>query len=685
MEFRLLGPVEVFATGTPLPLGHNKQRAVLAVLAIEANRVVGRDHLIDRVWGSRPPKSAENLLYGYVGRLRHLLSVDGQPPCLNRKPGGYLLSVAPDRIDLHHFRLLTTSARTGNLSPEQAITRYDAALALWTGSTLTGMAGDWLTAARQRIDDERLTVQLERNDLVLRLHRGRALIGDLRPLAREHPLNERVAGQLMIALHQAGQAGEALSVFAEARHCLREELGLDPSPWLRNLEQRILAEDGDLVAPVPTVVPTQRKPATGLGSPAPRQHPVAGPAVNPVGPAPRQLPKSPDRFTGRIDVLTALDGILAETLSDSAPTPGLVTITGMPGIGKTAAALYWAHQVRHDFPDGDLFADLRGSYPSGRTTAAGVLARFLHALAGQSCPVPADLDEAAALYRTLMAGRRMLIVLDDAGDAEHVRTLLPATPGSLVIATSRHAMPGLAALDGARTIVLDPLPDDDAMDLLQRTLSDAPAAALDAAADGLLRACAGLPLALRIALAGLRAPSAHQLADYVAALNSGDPLSMLSTQDDQRAALRPSFARTYATLSADLRRTFRVFGNTPARQLTVEAVADLLTEPPAKVRGWLDALADVHMLRRSPDGRFAIHDLLQLFAAEQVFATEQAGVSAHRNPRLLTQLDRRRRRTSRRREPVPIGDDGRIDKADEPPKINHPDHPVDTPWNAQQI
>lgn len=249
-------------------------------------------------------------------------------------------------------------------------------------------------------------------------------------------------------------------------------------------------------------------------------------------------------------------------------------------------------------------------------------------------------------------------------------------------------MPGLAALDGARTIVLDPLPDDDAMDLLHRSLCDPPAAAIDtatvdAAAGDLLRACAGLPLALRIALAGLRAPTAHQLADYVAALNAGDPLSLLSTQDDQRAALRPSFARTYATLSADLRRTFRVFGNPPPRQLTVEAVADLLNEQPAQVGGWLNALADVHMLRRLPDGRFAIHDLLQRFAAEQVFAAEQAGGSANRNLRLLTQFDRRRRRTSRRREPVSIGDDGRIDKANKPPEINHPNHPVDAPGNPK--
>jgi len=670
-EFRLLGPVEVVDAGSPLPLGHRKQRSVLAILVVEANRVVQRERLVDHVWDGDPPRSADNLIYGYVARLRSLLAPVRDDASICHRLGGYVLSTDEDRIDLHRFHRLVGDARHGGDTPVAAIRLFDEALGLWRGETLTGVGGDWLAAMRQRIDDERLSATLDRNDLALRLRWFGPLLADLRILARDHPLDERVTGQLMIALHHSGLSGEALAAYGTIRRRLREELGLDPGPWLSTLEQRILNRDQDLIAPLPGTPGGAGRPGAADIPGADAENLSDPPTGHPSRPQPRQLPAPPDRFIGRACALAELECLLSETRSGRLPA-GLATVTGMPGIGKTALALHWAHLFRHEFPDGDLYADLRASLPGRRVSPDAVLARFLRALEGPRLAVPDDPDEAGALYRTVLAGRRVLIVLDDVSDAEQVRALLPAAPGSLVIATSRYALPGLVAVDGAWTVRLDPLSDDESHALLVRMLG-AVVHAESRAAASLVRACAGLPLALRIALSAVQVPSGHGLAEYAATLEHGDRLSILSAHADGRAALRSSIARTCRALPSELRRTFAVFGLAMEPHLTAGAVAAQLAVPLSQAQAWLSALVDVHLVRALPGGVFGTHELLRRYAAEE----------ADRSPDLPPyRLSCGRRR---RAEPVPGHDDGGVDEPDHPADIDHPDHAVHPPRTAQQV
>ncbi|WNV86050.1 AfsR/SARP family transcriptional regulator [Umezawaea sp. Da 62-37] len=380
MEFELLGPVRAHVAGTAVEVGHARQRWVLAALLVDANRVVTADQLLDRVWGERPPATARGTLATYVARLR---KVAGGGLVIERRTGGYAVVVAANDVDLHRFERLLAQAR-GTADDRRAVELYERALGLWRAEPLVGLDTRWANGLRSALSAARLAAELDRVDVLLRLGRHSAALSTLPALADEHPLDEGVAGQLMVALHGAGRLDRALAHYREFRDRLLDELGAEPAATLRDLHQRVLA-GADAVAPA-----------------------VAHRVV------PRQLPARPGVFTGRAEELKEL-GERLDRQDRSRDTTHVSLVSGGGGLGKTWLALHWAHQEVDRFPDGQLYAGLRGFDPDADPVEpAAVLRGFLGALGVTADAVPADTDDRAALYRSLVAGRRMLAVLDNA-------------------------------------------------------------------------------------------------------------------------------------------------------------------------------------------------------------------------------------------------------------------------------
>jgi DNA-binding SARP family transcriptional activator/tetratricopeptide (TPR) repeat protein len=600
MQFRLLGPVEIRAESQVLDAGHGRQRAMLAVLLLELGHVVPAEVLIDRIWDSEPPASARNVLSGHVTRLR--AAVAGDPGVsLSRRAGGYLLAADPDQVDVSRFRALTAQAAVAD-GDEQAATLLRDALGLWHGPALAGLRSRWLDGMRDALERERASAVLALTDVRLRLGDHHALAAELAGQAAAAPADERLAGQLMLALYRSGEQAEALRWFEKTREHLADELGAHPGPQLRTLHQQILRAD-----------PALALPASGSGG---------GPGSRVAGPVPRQLPADVAAFTGRANELAALD-LLLRPASDG---PGEATaavisaVSGTAGIGKTALAVHWAHQVADLFADGQLYVNLRGYDPGQPVTAAEALAGFLRALGVPGRDIPAGEDERAARYRSLLAGTQMLILLDNAADEQQVRPLLPASPASLVIVTSRSQLAGLAATDGAQLITLDVLSHAEAVQLLTARLGGNRAAAEPAAVDRIAGLCACLPLALAIAAA--RAATrpgfpltalAGELADTAGrldALEAGDPAT----------SVRAVFSWSTRQLSQEAARMFRLLGLHPGPDISVPAAASLDGCPEPQARRLLRELARAHLITEHAPSRYAFHDLLRAYAADQACA-----------------------------------------------------------------
>ncbi|MFG1948315.1 BTAD domain-containing putative transcriptional regulator [Nonomuraea sp. NPDC048826] len=478
MEFRLLGAVEAFHDGRRIGLGPRKQRLTLAVLALEANRPVPVARLVALNWPESPPRTAEHAIRVAVSRLRSAFGGVPEVELLSQGPA-YVLRTDPLHIDVHRFRDLLRRARAAS-DDRAGLGLLEAALSLWRGPVLAGAAPPEVQERLgEGLEEARLSAVEDRVDTELRLGRHRALLEELTALTRTHPFRERLTCQLMTALYRGGQTHAALEVARRARRRLADELGIDPCPEFRDLEMLILRNE-----------------------PAPPDRP-------PDRPAPAQLPPAVLPFTGRSAELRLLD-----ELAEELPPPGAVAIVGPPGIGKTALAVHWAHRVRDRFPDGQLYIDLH-AYGS-----RGALPRLLRSLGADDTSMTTD--EAAALYRTLLADRRMLVVLDNAVTSEQVRPLLPGAGGSLTLATSRRRLSGLIALDGARPLRLRPLDPGEAHDLLARLLGQERMRAEAAVAARLAELCDHLPAALRLAAADLAAGRA--IADVVAGLEGRDDL-----------------------------------------------------------------------------------------------------------------------------------------------------------------
>lgn len=588
-RFGLLGDVVAAVDGAPIPLGHARQQCVLAALLVDVNRAVPVDQLIDRVWGEHAPQRARDTLYGYLYRLRRALTAAPDVQ-IARRSGGYLLAADPAAVDLHRFRRLVRAAHTATQDAER-LALFDEALGLWRGEPFRGLDTVWLDGVRRELERERFTAELDRADIALRLGRHEQVVGELSRSAAEHPLNERLAGQLMLALHRAGRPAEALAHYRDVRAHLVDELGVEPGRQLQHLHRSLLATD-----------------------PAPDPPAAAEPAGRPV---PRQLPMPPRTFTGRSDDLARLDAALDR--------PDAVVITGAGGLGKTWLALHWAHLRLDRFPDGQLFVNLRGFDPTEQPLAPEAAVRgFLDALGVAPADLPADPAAQAGRYRSLVAGRRMLIVLDNARDADQVRPLLPGSPTCTVLVTSRSQMSGLVATEGIRPLRLGLLDPAQARHLLLQRLGPGPVTDHDAVSD-IVASCAGLPLALAIVAArAVTRPtlSLRDLADELADDRRG--LDALADRD-AAADARSVFRASYRALRDPAAALFRLLALYPGPDIAAPALASLAGVSLRRLREPLDELTGAHLVAITAPGRYACHDLLRAYAAELLDPSERDG------------------------------------------------------------
>jgi DNA-binding SARP family transcriptional activator len=588
-EFCLLGSLAVRRGDALVPVGPGKQRAVLAALLLNAGRVVAVEELAEALWGTAPPPSARVTVQNYVKRLRQALG-DTDGARIGTRPGGYVIRVGTDELDVARFEELLSDARAAARASDwdTAAARARGALALWRGDPLLD-AGLELLAAREvsRLAELRLQALETRIHADVHLGRHADVITELQHLTRLHPLREYLHVLLMLALCRDGRRGEALAAYQQARRILIDELGLEPGAELRDLHQRILTGD----------------PAVALG----------GPAV------PNELPAAVPHFTGRAEELRELTALLSEE------TPATVLISaigGTAGVGKTALAVQWAHQVVGRFPDGQLYVNLRGYDPGQPLSPADALAGLLRALGVPGQGIPPGQNERAGRYRSLLAGRRVLVVLDNARSAEQARPLLPATPGCAALVTSRDSLAGLVARDGARRLDLDLLPMAEAVSLL-RELIGGRVDVDPAAAAALARWCCRLPLALRVAAELATSRPDVPLADLVGELAGQQrSLDLLDAGGDQGTAVRTVFSWSCRHLDGDTARAFRLVGLHPGTDFDRYALAALTDYPPEHADRIMAQLIRAHLAEVVRPGRYGMHDLLRSYASELAVANE---------------------------------------------------------------
>lgn len=592
LSWRVLGTLEVRTGDTWVAAGAPKMRALAAVLLAEPGRVVPTGQLIDELWGDKPAPAARRLVAGYVFRLRQLIADPSGQVLMTQAPG-YRLAVDPAEVDAARFEeLLTAGRRTLEDEAAQAAVFLRDALSLWRGPALADVPrGAVVAAEASRLEELRLSA----TELLIEadLRRGHAAehVAQLRQLTAAQPLQERFWQQLMRALEQCDRRAEALEAYAHARQILADQLGADPGPGLEQLHRRLLS--GEVV--VSHAAPGRPRSDTAIA-------------------VPRQLPGVVRHFTGRERELEQLAGFLEE------PGPGsavvISAIAGTAGVGKTALAVYWADHVADHFPDGQLYVNLRGYDVGSPVSPSDALASFLRALGVAGPDIPAEADERAARYRSLLAGRRLLILLDNAGSAEQVRPLLPAAATCLTLVTSRDSLAGLVARDGARRLELDVLPLDQAVGLLRALIGER-AVADPAATRALAAQCSRLPLALRIAAERAIARPGTALSSLVAELaDEQRRLDVLDAGGDPRTAVRAVFSWSFRHLDPASARAFRLIGLHPGPDLDTCAAAALTGAPASEADNTLEVLTHAHLLQPTQPGRYGQHDLLRAYARE---------------------------------------------------------------------
>ncbi|WP_232666602.1 AfsR/SARP family transcriptional regulator [Pseudonocardia sp. TRM90224] len=612
VRFGLLGPVVAHRDGREIDLGSPRQRCVLAVLLVDAGRVVPLDQLVDRVWGEHQPLRAVGTLHTYLSRLRVALA--GDDCRITRRHGGYALDVAPDAVDVSRFRDLVAAAR--GQADERAAALLGEALALWRGEPFTSLDSPWLAGARDVLAAELCAAHLDHNDARLRLGHHTELLPELSRLAELHPLEERLAAQLMLAQYRSGQQAGALATFTRLRGRLADELGIDPGAALQELHQQVLAA----------------APALDRGSSEPFTTGGSGGSGG-SGAVPRQLPAPPPFFVGRTRELAELGRVADQRETGSI---SIAAITGTGGMGKTWLAIRWAHDNLHRFPDGQLYVNLRGFDPAGRPVAPESAVRgFLVALGVEPAAIPVDVDAQTALYRSLLAGRRMLLVLDNAAETAQVTPLLPGSASCTVLVTSRHRLTGLIMASGAQPLVLDVLGTGEARDLLTTRLGAQRVEAHQESVAALLRQCSGLPLALGIIAARAAANpdlALSALADELRSAAVGMAAGMDAARDaldvfdagEATADLRAVFSWSYDRLGADEARMFRSLGSHPGTDVSPAAAASLAGVPLDVARALLRNLAAVHLLTQYGPQRFGFHDLVRAYATHRSSVSDTA-------------------------------------------------------------
>ncbi|MFF3448769.1 BTAD domain-containing putative transcriptional regulator [Streptomyces sp. NPDC002667] len=644
VELQLLGPVEFSERGHAREVGPPQRRAVLAALAVDTAMPVATDVLITRVWGTEPPDGARRALHAHIARLRRLCEGLGEGDDLRfrllRRSGGYVLEAGPAQVDILRFRHLVGRAREAGRPDEDRASLLREALGLWHGEPLAGVGGQWAARVREAWRRRHVDAAVGWARLTLRAGDPVAVIGPLGDLLGAYPLVEPLSEALMRALYAAGRGAEALSCYAALRRRLTEELGSDPSPGLQDVHQGILR---DRLSPAPawptTAVTVDDTGITPAFTPTPSEPrtPPPPPPGTPARPGelPAQLPLGVRGFTGRVLELAQLDGLVGAA---AGPPRGAVicAVSGTAGVGKTALAVHWARRAQDTFPDGQLYVNLRGFAPGGTAMGpADAVRGFLDAFGVPPSRIPVGLDAQAALYRSLLTGRRVLVVLDNARDAEQIRPLLPGSPGCMALVTSRNLLTGLAAAEGAHLLSLGLLTPEQARDLLSRRLgADRTEAEPDAVRE-IVDRCAGLPLALAVLAARAAADPGLPLARLAAELGLAD--SRLDALDGGEPAsqIRAVFSWSYHALRPETARMFRLLGLHPGPDTGLPSAAALAGARPAEIRPLLTELVRGHLLTESAARRYSFHDLLRAYAAELVVTHDSEAVRHGATLRML--------------------------------------------------
>ena len=631
VEFRILGLLEVRVGGNRLQLQGGRQETALAALLLDAGRVVTFDQLVDAVWDD-PPRTARRQIQDLVTKLRRGIEVHGvRPRIITTHRSGYILTAQDGELDAHRFeRLVAQSRDNAATDPTAAAELLRAALALCRGRTLAGITSRVLEPAMARWDEHVLTVQEELLAHELAMGNHPMLFKGLSALIGVHPLRERLVELLMITLQRSGRRTEALDAYRQLRQRLADSMGLDPSARLQELHRDILLGRATPPAAAATGAPPNVRGFHGSPARSRKLHrdvsrtvvEHAEPAIALKQPvfastqhrAPAQLPPDIRGFSGRRSYLEKLDELLESW--GQRPTAALAcVIAGTAGVGKTALAVHWAHHARERFPDGQLYLNLRGFDPAESvTTANEAIHRLLTAIGVTPDRVPKDLDAQIALYRTELDGKRILLLLDNARDAEQVRCLLPGTASVLVLITSRDHLTSLVALNAAEQMVLDLFSHDEAMELLSARLGGSRVAIELSAAAAIVTRCARLPLALTVAAARAMQRSAP-LQDIAGELaDASARLSYLSA-GDPHSELWSVFSWSYERLAPPVAALFRRLGLHCGPEISIPSAAALLAVPTAQVRPMLSALTAASLLTEEASGRYTFHDLLRDYAA----------------------------------------------------------------------
>ncbi|MBB4681449.1 DNA-binding SARP family transcriptional activator/tetratricopeptide (TPR) repeat protein [Crossiella cryophila] len=598
----VLGQLLFTRNGRPIQLGSRKQRDLLGLLALQPGVLFSRADIIDVLWENRPPRTCAGLVHSYVSRLRKTLraasTAGDQELAISAEQGGYRLVAEPGCLDLVDFDGLVAMARRQS----NDLRRFELlgnALERWRAAVVCDLSErvrrhPAAVSAAQR----RTAALLCHADLAFQLGHPDRGLERLAPIAVDDPLHEGLQSRMMLLLGASGQQAAALRLFRTVRTQLVDELGVEPGPALLGAYQRVVEGDEHSYRPA---VPARATTVTVTSAP------------------PVQLPPEPGVFAGRQRELGALD---------QAADARVVLVTGAAGVGKTALAVRWANLARHRFPDGALFLDLQGHLPGGALDPDGAVRRLLNGLGVPPNRIPAEPDGVMSLYRSLLAGRRMLILFDNAAGSAQVRPLLPAGPGCFALVTSRAGLGGLITRDGAQAVRLGLLTEPDAEGMLFGMLGGERLQGRSAELTRLIRACGHLPLALRIAATNIICSGASGITEFTRRLEAEDPLSVLVVTGEANLAVLTAFDLSYQRLEPADQRMFRLVGSLPVLEVTRELLAVVLRADSSAVGGPLDRLANAHLLDRGPGDRFQLTGLLRHYALRLARAEDSAETRA---------------------------------------------------------
>ncbi|MER6347585.1 BTAD domain-containing putative transcriptional regulator [Streptomyces sp. NPDC001595] len=579
MELRILGSIELWTGSAVADIGPARQRGILGALLVDPEQPVPLESLVDRVWGDRPPAGVRNVVHTYVTRLRRALARASEdlpePIGLVRTPAGYRVEADPGAVDLVRFRRLLRSAQREDVGDRQRSAVLQQALAMWRGDALGGMHSDWAGRVRQTLRQLRHEALSQWADTELRLGRPGTVLAELRAALLTDPLSEQLGERLMRALYLDGRSVAALEHYQSMRRLIAEELGTDPSQRVQQLYETILR--GESMEPAPPPEPAPGPPVRLTAPPAPR----ATPAV------PQMLPLDLPDFTGREREIAVAQRALT---APGGPPPPSVLLVGGGGSGKTALAVHLGHRMQSAFPDGQLYAGLRGSgdHPADPYS---VLGRLLRALGTDPARIPRDPDERAEVYRSALAGRRLLVVLDDAADDDQLQPLLPGSSDTSVLVTSRNR---LGTPPGARVVQLSELPQGHGVRLLARIVGEERVTREPTAAAAIVRYCGGLPLALRAAAVRLNARPHWPLRRYAERL--ADEERRLDELAHGSLSVRASFTASYNSLPSDAREVLRCLVDLPVAEFDAHLACPVLGKDFRTVEDACEQLVEAHFL-----------------------------------------------------------------------------------------